>query len=75
MFLVELVIIDLVLVVIVLVIGNKLNLGYVGVLFFIVSLFSLELIKEEDKLWLVVNVLEGVKCIGCVIGIVVIFEI
>lgn len=47
-YLVEFVIIDFVLVVIVLVIGNKLNLGYVGVFFLVVNIFGIKFVEKED---------------------------
>ncbi|MES5955550.1 alkaline phosphatase [Bacillus fungorum] len=55
--------------------GNKSNSGYVGVLPSIVSSPGLKLIKEEDKLRPVANVLEGAKRTGRATGIVATAEI
>ncbi|MFE9078012.1 alkaline phosphatase [Bacillus mobilis] len=55
--------------------GNKSNSGYVGVLPSIISSPGLKLIKEEDKLRPVANVLEGAKRTGRATGIVATAEI
>ncbi|MDH4421506.1 MULTISPECIES: alkaline phosphatase [Bacillus] len=55
--------------------GNKSNAGYVGVLPSIVNSPSVKLIKEEDRMRPVANVLEGARRTGRATGIVATSEI